>query len=466
MDNHTPARILVVDDEASMREMVAILLRRNGFDVETTDSGRQVTKLLDEGKQYDLVITDLLMDHGGGIDVLTQVNERLPGCDVIVITAFGTAESAVEAMKKGAFDYVTKPFNVDEFMIIVRQALERQALIRENIHLRAQVRGEFRFVDIVGRSRPMREVIDLCQKVADSPATVLISGESGTGKEVVARAIHFSGSRSDKPFVAVNCGALPEQLMESELFGHVKGAFTGAGEEKEGLFRAAHQGTIFLDEIGELPPPLQVKMLRVLQDRMVRPVGSATETSVDIRVIAATNQDLASQVKQGTFRKDLFFRLNVMHVQLPPLRDRKEDIPVLIDHLLQRISSEHGSPSLQITPDAVRTLLAYDYPGNVRELANILERSTILAVEGTIDAADLPEPLGRSLISDAPAGPVLPDAGIDLDKVLETHERALITQALDRSDGVRTQAAALLGITFRSLRYRLTKLGISADEES
>ncbi len=453
-------QILVVDDESSMREMVSVLLKRHKFEVTTAGSFDQVIELLEAGNHFDLVVTDLLMDGGGGIEVLSEVKKRHQSCEVIVVTAFGTAETAVEAMKKGAFDYITKPFNVDEFIIIVRQALERQALIRENIDLRARMRGEYRFADIVGRSQIMQDIIALCRKVADSTATVLISGESGTGKEVVARAIHFAGPRADKPFVAVNCGALPEQLMESELFGHTKGSFTGATEDKEGLFPSAQGGTIFLDEIGELPPPLQVKMLRVLQDRMVRPVGSSAEMSVNIRVIAATNQDLENQVKKGSFRTDLFYRLNVIRIKLPQLYKRKEDIPLLTEYLLSRLSSEQGIPPKRVTQDAMRVLLRYDYPGNVRELANILERAVTLATSDDIEASDLPADIGYPLEANTSQLLTLPEDGINLDTTLESFEQSLIEQALERTNGVRTKAAELLGISFRSLRYRLSKLNL------
>ncbi len=459
-----PPRILVVDDERSMREMVSVLLRRNGYDVATANSGHQVGELLAADEEYDLVITDLLMDRGDGISVLTQVKKSLPNCEVIVITAFGTAESAVESMKKGAFDYIIKPFNVDEFMIIVRHALERQALIRENLDLRARVRGEYRFADIVGRSQAIQDVIDLVRKIADSTATVLVTGESGTGKEVIARAIHFSSARAAQPFVAINCGGLPEQLMESELFGHVRGAFTGAAEDKDGLFRAADGGTVFLDEIGELPPPLQVKMLRVLQDHRVRSVGASQESPIDARVIAATNQDLDEQVKSGRFRTDLFYRLNVIQIQLPPLRERKEDIGLLGEHLLQRLSSEQGGAPKRLTSDALRALLRHDFPGNVRELANILERAATLAVHDEIEVSDLSDNVVSRREMDSPKLITLPQDGLDLDSMMSRVERSLIEQALDRTGGVRTQAAQLLGISFRSLRYRLNKLGSDIPE--
>lgn len=458
--------ILVVDDEVSMRDMVSILLKRHGYEVTTANSGKQVSELLVQKKEFDLVVTDLLMDHGGGIEVLMEVKETLPNTEVIVFTAFGTPETAVEAMKQGAFDYITKPFNVDEFLIVVRQALEHRTLKQENVSLRAQIRGEYKFADIVGRSAAIKNVITICQKVADSPATVLIFGESGTGKEVVARAIHFSGIRSDKPFVAVNCGALPEQLMESELFGHLKGAFTGALENKEGLLLAADTGTVFLDEIGELPMPLQVKLLRILEDRMVRPVGSSKEIPVDLRVIAATNRNLAESVKNGEFRKDLYYRLNVLNVHLPPLREREEDVPLLVDHLLNRLAARLGQSRPQVSSEVMRILMRYDYPGNVRELANILERAITLASSDHIIIDDLPPEVVDSNAVEINKLLSLPPNGVNLEDALEDVERNLINQALVRTGGIRTKAASILGVSFRSFRYRLNKLGIVVDDET
>jgi two-component system response regulator PilR (NtrC family) len=338
-------------------------------------------------------------------------------------------------------------------------------LIRENIDLRARVRGKYRFADIVSRSDAMRGIIAVCQKVADSLATVLISGESGTGKEVVARALHFSGARFEQPFVPVNCGALPEHLMESELFGHVKGAFTGATHDKDGLLLTANRGTVFLDEIGELPLPLQVKLLRALQERSIRPVGASHEIPVDIRVVAATNLDLAEQVAQGQFRTDLYYRLNVITIAIPPLRDRREDIPLLVEHLLARLAAEYGTAVKQVSADAMRLLLSHDYPGNVRELSNILERASTLTTSEEIDVGDLPPEVSSQRAAPHPLDFTLPEEGIDLDQALEKMERSLIDQALERTKGVRTKAAELLGVSFRSLRYRLKKLGISIEDE-
>ncbi len=450
-------RILVVDDERSVREMISILLAREGYEIVTAPNGDKAGALLEAGEHFDLVITDLAMDKGNGLQVLSAAIDRDPHCPVILITAFGTTESAVEAMKKGAHDYIEKPFNVDKFKLIVRNALDHRTLIRENIDLRARVRGEFYFADIIGRSEPMRKVIALCKKVSDSAATVHISGESGTGKEVVARAIHFDGPRTSEAFVAINCGALPEQLMESELFGHVRGAFTGATEDKPGLFEAAHGGTLFLDEIGELPLPLQVKLLRVLQEKKIRPVGGANEIPVDVRIISATNSDLQELVTQNRFRADLFYRLNVIQITMPPLRDRMEDIPLLVKIFLSQLQEQIGSRAKGIGNTAMRALMAYRYPGNVRELKNILERSATLASGEQVELDDLPPGILTDNRAPIKNGTALPDSGVDLDATLASLERKLIEQALDRSEGAQKPAAELLGITVRSLRYRIDK---------
>ena len=459
------ARVLVVDDEQSVREMTTILLKRHGYDVVTASSGARAAEMIRDGDGFDLVITDLLMDRGTGIEVLEAAKARDPHCAVILITAYGTTESAVEAMKKGAYDYLSKPFNLDEFVLVVKQALEHRALVHENIRLRAKVRGEYRFADIVGRSPPMREVIALCQRVADTAATVLLSGESGTGKEVVARAIHFCGPRAARGFVAVNCGALPEPLMESELFGHVRGAFTGATDDKVGLFEAADGGTILLDEVGELPAALQVKLLRVLQDRTIRPVGASGERPVDVRVISATNQDLAALVEAGRFRTDLYYRLNVIQIHLPKLAARKEDIPELVASLLPGLEPIVGRRITGLSNAAMRALLEHDFPGNVRELKNILERAATLATGPQIEVDDLPLAAMHAGKGAAPRTQALPQEGVDLDAALEELERGWIEQALERSGGVQTQAAKLLGVTFRSLRYRMGKLGLAPQDE-
>ncbi|MBN2530520.1 MAG: sigma-54-dependent Fis family transcriptional regulator [Deltaproteobacteria bacterium] len=450
--------ILIIDDELSVREMLSILMKRQGFDVTTASNGNKAMKLLQEGNRFDLVITDLAMDRGDGLQVLSQVKTRDPHCPVIMITAFGTTDSAVKAMKKGAFDYVNKPFNIEEFKVVVAQALEHRKLVRENIDLRSRVKGEKRINDIIGHSEAIKQIIFLCEKISNSPAAVLLTGESGTGKEVIARAIHFNSNRKSAPFIPVNCGALPEQLMESELFGHMKGAFTGATENKTGLVQAAEGGTLFLDEVGELPVTLQVKLLRALQEKTVRPVGGQMEVPVDVRIISATNQNLQSLIENGAFRTDLYYRLNVISIEIPPLRRRKEDIKPLIDYFLPQIASEAKSQARDVHPAAMRYLMEHRYPGNVRELKNILERAVALASGDLITPVDLPPRLTKHTAeSIIPAPNKMTGDGIDLDATLAKVESQYIKKALDQTGGVQSAAAKLLGITVRSLRYRLNR---------
>lgn len=450
--------ILVVDDELSVREMISILMKRQGYQVTVASGGQKALALLEEGNRYDLVITDLAMDRGNGLQVLSSVKTRDPNCPVILITAFGTTDTAVQAMKNGAYDYINKPFNIEEFKLVVEQALEHRKLIRENIDLRSRLKGEKKITDIIGNSESIKQIISLCEKISNSPASVLLFGESGTGKEVIARAIHFNNNQKSTPFIAVNCGALPEQLMESELFGHKKGAFTGASDDKEGLVQAAAGGTLFLDEIGELPLPLQVKLLRVLQEKTVRPVGAQKEIPVDVRIISATNQNLSKRVEEGRFRTDLFYRLNVITIEIPPLRRRKEDIKPLIDFFLPKIAAESGSRARSVHPDAMRYLLDFKYPGNVRELKNILERAVALTHGDLITPNDLPPKLLKnSTDSIIPAPNLIGKEGIDLDKTLSKVETQYIEKALTQTGGVQSAAAKLLGITVRSLRYRLNK---------
>ena len=456
--------ILVVDDERSMREFLAICLRRDGHRVAAAQDGAEALAVLGAGESFDLVITDLKMPGPlDGLGVLDAVKKQSPETQVIVVTAYATAETAIAAMKRGAYDYLTKPFKVDEIGVVVDRALERQALVHANAELREKVQGRFRLASMTGKSPGMQRVFELVRKIAPTRTNVLVTGESGTGKELVARALHFEGPRVAKPFVAVNCGAIPETLLESELFGHVKGAFTGAAGAKEGLFAAAEGGTIFLDEIGELTGPLQVKLLRVLQERKVKPVGGALERPIDVRVIAATNRDLESEVARGAFRQDLYYRLNVIQVHLPPLRQRKDDIPILVEHFIKRYAGELGKRIVAVTPEAMAALSAYDYPGNVRELENVIERAVTLESSTRVQRDALP-PLERTHAAgtaDA-QGLDFPEGGVDLDRVLADYEREIVLKALKQAGGVRKEAARLLGITFRSLRYRLEKLGVDA----
>jgi two-component system response regulator PilR (NtrC family) len=464
--------ILVVDDERSMREFLAICLKRAGHSVTVAEGGPQALKVIAGlslgNNDLDLVITDLKMPGEiDGLRVLDEVRQRLPETQVVVVTAYATTETAIAAMKAGAYDYLTKPFKLDEISVVIDRALEKRSLVRANAQLREKVQGQYRLASLLGKSESMQRVFDLIRKIAGTRTNVLVTGESGTGKELVARALHFEGPRAKKPFVAVNCGAIPDALLESELFGHVKGAFTGAQTAKEGLFSAAQGGTLFLDEIGELSSPLQVKLLRALQERKIKPVGGLEEFAIDVRVVAATNRDLDAEVARGAFRQDLFYRLNVIEVRLPPLRQRREDLPLLIEHFVKRFAGELGKRVLGTTPASLAALCAYDYPGNVRELENILERAVTLEAQAFITREALPElPESRRsrAASDGERVELEPGSGITLDRLVADYEREIVVKALEQSGGVRKAAARLLGITFRSLRYRLEKLGLGEPE--
>jgi two-component system, NtrC family, response regulator PilR len=457
-DGARKARILVVDDEQGMREFLTICLARSGYHAEAVECGEAAIAALAK-QSFDLVITDLTMPGIDGMAVLRHAValERAPL--VIMITAFASTETAIEAMKIGAYDYLNKPFKVDEIQVVVKRALERVDLTSENQRLREQLRGVHSLDTMVAKSMSMLRVFELVRKVAPTRANVLVRGESGTGKELVARALHNLSDRASGPFVAVNCGAIPESLMESELFGHVRGAFTGASATREGVFASAKDGTLFLDEIGELPLSMQVKLLRALQDRKVRPVGANEEREVDCRVIAATNRDLEAAIEEGEFRQDLYFRLNVVQVVLPPLRHRTEDVPSLVERFFNRFNREMGRHLGGVGPDAMDWFLAYDYPGNVRELENLVERAVALESAPFLTASNLPRRRART--SELPVVPLeIDEEGIDLDQTINDLERRLIEAALRKANGVRRRTAGLLGITMRSLRYRLEKLGI------
>jgi len=454
-------RILVVDDEISMREFLGILMEREGYRVDLAESAESAISRI-QTASYDLVISDVKMPGMDGLALLAQVKSLAPDTAVIMMTAFSTAEHAVEAMKLGAYDYIAKPFNVEEIKIIVRNALDRRTLARENLRLREEVRERYGFSGLIGKSKKMRDVYTLIEKVAGSLANVLIFGESGTGKELAAKAIHYNSSRKDGPFVAVNCGAIPETLMESELFGHKKGAFTGAVADRPGLFEQAEGGTLFLDEIGEVPLQLQAKLLRVIQEREFRRVGGAESIKADIRLVAASNRDLEEQVREGTFREDLFYRLNVVQVCMPSLRERQEDIPLLVEHFIKKYAVSVPESEL-ITPAALKLLLVYPFPGNVRELENLVERCVVLG-NCRIDRECLP-PQVVDFHNPAPACGdfVIPSEGMNLEAYLDGIEKRLLLQALERCGGVKKRAAELLGLSFRSIRYRLAKFGM--DEE-
>jgi len=460
-------QILVVDDEQSMREFLAICLRRAGHTVVAATSGEQATIEL-KAQPFDIVISDLRMpgvlDGLGLLDAIKGGSLGPLDCEVILVTAFASTETALAAMKRGAYDYLTQPFQVDEINVVIGRALEKRALIRENIELKDRVAGRVRLAQLLGKSKAMQGVFELIGKIHSTRTNVLITGESGTGKELVARALHTEGNRAQKPFVAVNCGAIPEELMESELFGHKRGSFTGAVVDKRGLFQEADGGTLFLDEIGELSLSLQVKLLRALQERKVKLVGGNEELPIDVRVIAATNRDLEAEVARSAFRADLYYRLNVVEVRLPPLRQRREDIPLLSEHFLRKFGDEHGRSS-KLTMDALRRLESYDFPGNVRELENVIERAVALSSSALIGTGDLPEvKTTRPVPPELPAS--FPAEGVDLERLLGDFERGWVTRALEHTGGVRKKAAVLLGISFRSLRYRLVKLGIDRDDDA
>ncbi|MEO7734601.1 MAG: sigma-54 dependent transcriptional regulator [Kofleriaceae bacterium] len=473
-------KILVVDDEQSMREFLGICLRRAGHEVTLARTGVEAIEHL-KASAIDIVVTDLKMPGGlDGLGLLTQIKSGTlrrhvaataagasppPPIDpeVILVTAFASTDTALAAMKQGAYDYLTKPFQVDEINAVIDRALEKRALVEDNLALRDQLAGRARLAQLLGKSRAMQKVFELITKIHSVKTSVLITGESGTGKELVARALHSEGARAKLPFIAVNCGAIPEELMESELFGHRRGSFTGAVVDKLGLFQEADGGTLFLDEIGELSLGLQVKLLRALQERKVKQVGAAEELEVDVRVIAATNRDLETEVGRGAFRADLYYRLNVIELRLPPLRHRREDIPLLAEHFLRRFSAEHGRAS-KLSAEALRRLESYEFPGNVRELENIIERAVALSSSALIGASDLPEVKTPKITTSQPPS-VLPSEGVDLDQLVSDYERTWVLRALEQTGGVRKRAATLLGISFRSLRYRLEKLGIEKGDD-
>ena len=450
-------RILVVDDEAPQLEILRLILGSEGYDVVTAASGRSALAAL-RRQPFEVVLTDLKMPDQSGIALLEGILREQPGTCVVLMTAHGSIDSAVEAMRQGAFDYLTKPLDRAVLLLVVSRAVERARLVSENRRLREELRGRFRVENLVGAHGSMQEVFRIVHKVARSRSTVLIYGESGTGKELVARAIHVTSDRRDRPFVGVNVAALPETILEAELFGYEKGAFTGADARKVGLFEHASGSTLFLDEVGELKRDLQVKLLRTLQEREVLRVGGTEPVPVDVRVVAATNRDLEREVREGRFREDLFYRLNVIPIALPPLRERRTDIPLLVDHFL----AKHAEPgrARAIDPEALEALVAYSWPGNVRELESVVERTLLLADGDVVRLDDLPPAVrmrSRALAGGLPID--IPDEGLDLDGL----ERSLIVRALEKSGGNVSRAARLLGLSRRTLQYRLEKIQDAPD---
>jgi two-component system, NtrC family, response regulator AtoC len=448
--------LLFVDDESALRGLMAERLSERGFDVVESDTGERAIEYLDQFA-FDILITDLRLPGIDGTRVIEAAKQRYPGIVAIVITGYGTVRDAVEAMKRGASDYVTKPFQFDELVHVLDKALEQQRLASENAYLRSQLEQRYQFGGILGRSRPMQELFHLLETVASANSTILITGETGTGKEVVARAIHHNGPRKAHRFVALNCSAIPEALLEAELFGHVRGAFTGAVGARQGRFEQAHKGTLFLDEVGTMSTALQMKLLRALQEREFERVGDSQTIKVDVRVIAATNSNLANMVAEGSFREDLFYRLNVIPIQLPPLRERRDDIPVLARHFLDKYSP---SLQMQVSQGAMRVLMAFSWPGNVRQLENAIERAvTLSSGRKEIDLPDLPPEI--QAVPEATTAPFVefPDDGLDMPAYLSSIEKDLIRRSLQRTGGNRNKAAELLRIKRTTLVEKLKRLG-------
>jgi two-component system response regulator AtoC len=444
-------RVLVVDDEENLRLVLRTLLKRQGYEVETAANGDEALGLVDTFGP-DVILTDVRMPKMGGLDLLSTLKAKGNEATVIVMSAYGSLDVALEAIKAGAYDYVQKPFKPDEIILTLRKAEEREALRRENRALREEIRREHQFEHILAKSQSMQDIFRTIAKIAEFKTTVLISGESGTGKELVARALHQRSSRRAGPFVAVNCGAIPENLLESELFGHRKGAFTDASSDRRGLFEEADGGTLFLDEIGELPLALQVKLLRVLQDETIRRLGDTRDTKVDTRIVAATHRDLSAEVKAGRFREDLFYRLNVLPIVVPPLRARREDIALLIDHFVARNNARLGTAIRGVDPEARRYLMEYSWPGNVRELENTIERAMVLCEGDLFVAADLPERIREAR---DPVQVQLASGELSIKKTTRVIEETLIRRALQKTKGNRTRAAEVLELSHRALLYKI-----------
>jgi two-component system response regulator AtoC len=458
------SQILLIDDESHNREALSLLLANAGYRVQSAESGEEALEILQK-TPFEIVITDLFLPGVSGIDILKRVKEDSPYTNVILITGNASAETAVEAMKEGAFDYITKPFNFEKLKVQVSKALEKSRLVAENLYLRQQLRGKYKFDNIIGNSLAMQQVFSRMEKIVNTDSTILILGESGTGKELVAKAIHYNGARREKPFVAINCGAIPAELLESELFGHVRGSFTGAVADKQGKFEVANSGTIFLDEIGTMPMHLQMKLLRVLQEQEVERVGSSKKIKLNVRVISATNANLEEEVRKGRFREDLYYRLNVIPILLPPLRERREDVALLARHFLQKLCREMDRPLMSIAPAAMRALESYDWPGNVREMENVIERTVALTEHDSIERRDLPPHIGGDPDDAEPDlfAPRVTAEGVNMVQLIEKIEGRMIGEAMGLAGGVKARAAALLGINRTTLVEKIKRLGISFD---
>jgi DNA-binding NtrC family response regulator len=450
-------RILIVEDEPDLSEVFVDVLTMDGYEVSTAANGEIAMHMLSENS-YDLVLTDLYLPKADGFQVLAHLQQVSSSTSAIVMTGHGSIESAVEAMKKGAVDYITKPVTFDQLRIVVKKALDVQQLQRENQLLRQQLKSKYHFENIIGTSIAMQQVFDMIAKVADAESTVLILGESGTGKELAARAIHFSSHRSEKPFIPVNCGAIPESLLESELFGHERGAFTGAVRTRMGRFELAHGGTIFLDEVGDMSPALQVKLLRVLQEQVFERVGGTKSVRVDVRILAATNRDLEEAIAKSEFREDLYYRLSVIPLTLPPLRERQDDIPLLLQHFMDQFNRLRNRKLRGFAPPALHMLVNYHWPGNVRELENLVDRLVVLKGQDVVAPEDLPEKMRAALPSIASVAAMdLPEQGFCLDVAVREFERDLLTRALQKASGVKNRAAQILGIKRTTLIEKLKR---------
>ena len=462
--NLSKASILVVDDEPSIREFLQIMLKREKINVEVAENGRVALEKLAQN-EFDMVISDIQMPEVSGIELLGKIKEKDPEAIVMMVTAFGSTESAVEAMKLGAYDYLTKPFKIDDVKLRIHKALERRTLVQENSRMREALGEKYEYSNIIGASNEMKVVFDLIKRVAPTVSNVLVTGESGTGKELVAKAIHYNSNIASGPFMSVNCGAIPENLIESEMFGHKKGSFTGAIGDKKGYFEAANGGTLFLDEVGEMPLSMQASLLRAIAEGTFYPVGSTDPVSSNVRIIAATNRDLEQEIHAKNFREDLYFRLNVIQIRVPSLRQRKDDIPMLVNYFVEQFSKKFGKAVQTVASSTLELLKAYHWPGNVRELENVIERMMALESGASLMPEGLPdhvreplkprfETLGKELVWNA--------AGVRLDDIISNVEREFLLKALEQSKNVKKDAARLLGVTMRSLRYRLEKFGLDA----
>jgi DNA-binding NtrC family response regulator len=456
MSNNNNGRILVIDDEEIVRDVLGALLTSEGYKVDFAETGTQALEMVRD-KEYSVALVDLMLPDIDGLQVLEQLRKNESSPTAIMLTAFGTIEKAVTATKLGAFDFITKPFKNDEILLGIQHAIEQRHLREENTRLKKSLRERYNFRNIIGKSAPMQQIYDLITQVAPRRSTVLVQGESGTGKELVAKAIHTAGPRSDAPFVAINCGNIPSDLLESELFGHVRGAFTGATNSKKGLFEVADRGTLFLDEVANISMEMQSKLLRVIQEREFRRLGGLENVKVDVRIIAATNIDLQTAVQAGSFRDDLYYRLNVIVVKLPPLRERKEDVQLLAEHFMKKYCDENDKAPCSIDPAALKLLMDYDWPGNVRELENVMERAVVLTPGSVITAALFPKNITAAV---PPAAVDFPDTGVPLKERVGSYERALIMAALEKTDWNQKKAAQLLSVNATTLSEKLKRLGI------